>query len=378
MDRPLSILHVLWKGDIGGAERAVYMLIREQLHDPMLKPAILFAQSGGLYQESIQQIGCQVITLDIPRAYAIENLPKIVAAMKPFDIHHFHIAEPVLKLASLACVGVTRIYTHRGGLMDYPFKKRVRYRLVGILLRHFFHGFSGNTAHGACCGAKLYRRPPESFQVTYNGFDPDLLMPTRTPEEVRLDIGLEATQYVIGTTANLKPWKRIERLLEAVHALANPRLKLLIVGDGIDRPRLEAITQQFDIQSQVIFVGKQPCVADYLQVMDAFCLPSMGLESFGNAAVEAMAMQLPTIVFSDGGGLVEHIQPDQTGFMVNNQLELNSLINRLMENPELGRQIGIKARSVVLEKYAPSRSAAAYKELYQTAIAKRSERKWRN
>ena len=47
-------------------------------------------------------------------------------------------------------------------------------------------------------------------------------------------------------------------------------------------------------------------IADYVQVMDAFCLPSTGLESFGNAAVEAMALGVPTVVFADGGGLVEH------------------------------------------------------------------------
>ena len=67
-------------------------------------------------------------------------------------------------------------------------------------------------------------------------------------------------------------------------------------------------------------------MASYLQVMDVFCLPSTALESFGNAAVEAMAAGLPTVVFADGGGLVEHIDDGQTGFVVADQKELEDTL----------------------------------------------------
>jgi glycosyltransferase involved in cell wall biosynthesis len=62
---------------------------------------------------------------------------------------------------------------------------------------------------------------------------------------------------VIGTAANLKPWKRIERLLYALVSLADLNARLLIVGDGVDRGRLESITDQLGLRSQVIFAGRQ-------------------------------------------------------------------------------------------------------------------------
>lgn len=364
MTRPLQILHCLWHGEIGGAERAVCQLVREQLRDPELAPALLFAQAGGLNWKRALRLGCPVITLGLPHGHALRRLPTIVSAMRAFDVHHFHSAELLLMVASLLCPKARRVYTHRGGRFDYALKKRLLHETAGILLRFFFHRFSGNTSHGARCGARQFHLPQQWFQVTYNGVEFDLLNAQRSRESVRAELGLSHAQYVIGTAANLRPWKRIDRLLHAVAALADLNVFLLIVGDGVDRPRLEAITKELGISTRVIFAGRQSCMADYLQTMDAFCLPSSDSESFGNAAVEAMAMGLPTIVFADSGGLVEHIQPHRTGFIVAQQSELDEALRDLIMHRELGHRLGQHARAAVLERYAPTRSAAAFKTLY--------------
>jgi glycosyltransferase involved in cell wall biosynthesis len=86
--------------------------------------------------------------------------------------------------------------------------------------------------------------------------------------------------------------------------------------------------------------------------MDVFCLPSTGLESFGNAAVEAMAVGLPTVVFADGGGLVEHIDDGETGFVVSDQQELEDTLRRLLADVELRRRVGDRARGVVRRRYS--------------------------
>jgi hypothetical protein len=171
----------MWRGDVGGAERAVYQLVRDQMRDPAMVPAMLFAQRGGLYWEWAQKLGCTIITLDLPSGRALTSIPRIAAAMRPFDLHHFHSAELLLMLASLMCRKARRVYTHRGGLINYPLKKRAQYMLVGVMLRFFFHALSGNTRHGARCGAKLYRLPRSKFQVTYNGLEFDLLEPSAPP-----------------------------------------------------------------------------------------------------------------------------------------------------------------------------------------------------
>jgi glycosyltransferase involved in cell wall biosynthesis len=110
-------------------------------------------------------------------------------------------------------------------------------------------------------------------------------------------------------------------------------------------------------------------VGDYLQVMDAFCLPSTSLESFGNAAVEAMAVGVPTIVFEDGGGLVEHVEQGRTGFVVADEDELRTVLLRLIDDEALRRRVGSCASETVRHRYALSKATEGYDALYADALA---------
>jgi glycosyltransferase involved in cell wall biosynthesis len=293
-----------------------------------------------------------------------------VAALESFDVHHFHSAEPLVMLASLR-VNAARVYTHRGGTTDYGWGKRFRFAIVGRLLNRF-GAVSGNTAHAARCAEALFRLPRESVHVTYNGVEVELLAARQPSSVVRASLGLSEEDYVLGTAANLKPWKRIDRLIEAIGRIDDPRLRLLVVGDGIDRARLEAIAHQSSAGGRITFAGAQTEIGDFLGAMDAFALPSTALESFGNAAVEAMAVGLPTVVFADSGGMLEHVRDGETGFVVSNSDELAATLRRLLEAPELGGGVGERARAFIRERYTPSRSEAAYRELYQLALARQS------
>jgi L-malate glycosyltransferase len=204
--------------------------------------------------------------------------------------------------------------------------------------------------------------------VTYNGLDFSRLEPKRLAADVRAELGLDPEDFVLGTAANLRPWKRIERLLEVARELECPALRVLVLGDGPDMPRLQAIARDLDVQSRVVFAGMRTHVGDDLQVMDAFCLPSDELESFGNAAVEAMAVGVPTIVFSDSPGLTEHMFPGRTGFVVRDQMELRDQLRTLIENRELGRSIGAAGRAAVRERYSMDGAVREYKRLYRSLM----------
>jgi len=366
--KPLRVLHCLWQGETGGMERAVYQLVREQLRAGSIEPGVLFSKPGGLYWERIVDLGCPTMTLDLPHGHAFHRTGAIARVMSEYDIVHFHSAEPMLMLASLRHVSLRRVYTHRGGIVRYSPKKRLQYAATGILLKHRFHGLSGNTAHAARCAGELFRMDASRFCVTYNGIDFGLLDPVRDAREVRAELGLKAEHFVLGTAANLRPWKRIDRLLRSLVTLKRADLRLLIVGDGSDRPRLEALADSLGVRTQNVFAGRQPHVGDFLQIMDAFCLPSMGLESFGNAAVEAMGLGVPTIVFADGGGTTEHIEDGHTGFVVADEQELHAVLTRLLDGRmHLGRQIGERGREAVRSKYTPAEAAQRYERLYISA-----------
>lgn len=91
--------------------------------------------------------------------------------------------------------------------------------------------------------------------------------------------------------------------------------KLLLVGDGPERQNLEMLCRALGVCDDVRFLGKQEPVEELLAVSDLFILPSE-YESFGLAALEAMACQVP-VISSNTGGLPEIMQQGKTGFMSN-------------------------------------------------------------
>jgi N-acetyl-alpha-D-glucosaminyl L-malate synthase BshA len=88
--------------------------------------------------------------------------------------------------------------------------------------------------------------------------------------------------------------------------------KLLMVGDGPERPKAEDLTRQFGIEADVRFLGKQEQMEEILAVSDIFLLPSE-YESFGLAALEAMAAST-VVISSDAGGLSEVNIDGVTGY----------------------------------------------------------------
>ncbi len=360
---PRRVAHVLWYGEIGGTERSIYQLMREQMRDPELAPAVVFAQDSGPYVDMVKELGCPVVVLGLGSSHSPRALGRAARALQRFDVHHFHSAEPLLMTASMFCTNTSRYYTHRGGLTDYPTKQRFRYWVTGRLVRGF-DGLSANTAHGADCAAQLLVVDRDRFAVTYNGVDFSLLEPQTEREEVRRLVGVPEGSFVVGTLAHLRAWKRVDRLIDAVAAVADPSVRLLVVGDGPDLPRLKARAARAGLDGRAIFAGEQKHAADYLQLMDAFCLPSTGMESFGNAAVEAMATGVPSIVFGDGGGLLEHIVPGETGFVVGDDAELVRVVHRLIDEPDLRRRVGAAGREAVRTRYTLAQAARSYRDLY--------------
>jgi glycosyltransferase involved in cell wall biosynthesis len=369
-DQLLRVLHCLWSGAVGGLERVLYQLVREQRRDPVIEPAVLFAQDRGPYVDAVRSLGVPVIALDVSRGYSASALGLLASSMRPYHLHHFHAAEPLLMAASMRCRDAHRVFTQHAGLAQgYPLTKRVRLAMTGAMLRRRFDALSGCSRYATLCAAKLYGIDAGAFRVTQNGLEFDLLEPKRMPQEVREELGLETSDFVLGTTANLKRWKRIDRLLEAGAALRGTPLRVLIVGDGEDRPRLERLAAERKLGDRAVFAGMREDIGDYLQVMDALCLPSTGRETFGMAAVEAMALGIPTIVFADGGGMVDHIDPGETGFVVANQDELESTLRGLLAEPTLGKRIGERGRDAVRGRYTLAASAQAHKGLYAEALS---------
>ncbi len=140
--------------------------------------------------------------------------------------------------------------------------------------------------------------------------------------------------------------------------------KCYIIGDGSERPKLEKLTKDLNVSNNIIFTGKKRNIGDYLQILDVFVLPSNESESFGNSAVEAIGLGIPTIVMRDGGGLTEHIV-EGGGFIAESKLDLTNIILELSSSKVLRSQVGEKGKKYVREKYSITNMVKCYDNLYQ-------------
>jgi N-acetyl-alpha-D-glucosaminyl L-malate synthase BshA len=116
--------------------------------------------------------------------------------------------------------------------------------------------------------------------------------------------------------SNFRKVKRVQDVIK-VFAKVNRQVpsKLMMVGDGPERPGAEELARELGIDAEVRFVGKQEQMEDILAISDIFMLPSE-YESFGLAALEAMAAGA-IVISTNAGGLPEINIHSQTGFMAN-------------------------------------------------------------
>jgi len=175
----------------------------------------------------------------------------------------------------------------------------------------------------------------------------------------------------IGTVKTLAPKYGIEYLIRAFAIVGKKyeNVKLVIVGDGSLRGKLENLATELNCSEKIDFVGKVPNerVRKYLSAMDIFVTPSVS-ESFGVAVVEASACGLPVIV-SDIGGLSEVVLNKKTGLRVppKDPDAIAKAIIFLIENPQLREKWGNEGRRFVSEHYNWIENAAQMEKLYKKA-----------
>lgn len=358
----MKILHIIWTMRTGGAERALYQLITEQTKNN-IKSDILVINENGYYGELLKEKKYDNYFLNSSNKPSKAKKQEFLNILKNYDAVHFHSAE--YKYISLAAKlkGIKRYYTHRAGIHDFTLKQLIRYKITGYFLRNYFSGFSANTNHAKNAASQIYKIPDEKFIVTYNGIDFSLLEPKNNRENIKDKLGIR-NEIIIGTSANIRKWKRLEVLLELAKNLDKYDFKILMVGNGPEKHSLINLTKDYNLGNRIIFVEKTDIIADYLQAMDIFILPSNQSESFGNSAVEAMGFGIPTIVFHDGGGLTEHIIDKQTGYIVKNKEELLYITKELINSKTLREEIGAAGKAHVRSKYNLKQMVDSYNKLY--------------
>lgn len=121
-------------------------------------------------------------------------------------------------------------------------------------------------------------------------------------------------ERILVHTSNFRKVKRVEDVVRVFAEVSRAMpARLLLIGDGPERSNIEKIARELDICERVTFLGKQEAIEEILSVCDLFLLPSES-ESFGLAALEAMACEVP-VVSSNAGGIPEVNVHGVTGYL---------------------------------------------------------------
>ena len=152
----------------------------------------------------------------------------------------------------------------------------------------------------------------KEIEVVSNFFCPNHLN-VEADEEFRLKIAPDG-QPILTHISNFRPVKRVLDVVKVFNKVLETRdCRLLLVGDGPDRTAADKLCREFGIDHKVVFLGKVKNPIEPLMISDLFILPSEA-ESFGLAALEAMAAGLPVIA-TNTGGLPELVENGVSGFL---------------------------------------------------------------
>ena len=184
-------------------------------------------------------------------------------------------------------------------------------------------------------------------------FDPLKFLSTRT--QLRATLGYREDDTVIVFTGRVVAYRDLDSDLLAMKSLVreNRFFRLLVVGDGQDRDRLEAMCEQLGLQENVQFIGRVPFddVPKYLSVGDIFVSTPTN-EGIARSVLEAMSMQLP-VVATRVGGTPEVIENGINGILVDvkSPEQIADGVRYISQSAKKRTEMGQKAREVILDRH---------------------------
>lgn len=186
---------------------------------------------------------------------------------------------------------------------------------------------------------------------------------------VRECLKIGANEKVLIHISNFRPVKRIKDVMDIFRGInAEVPSHLLLVGDGPDIRIAYELVEQYGLRDRVHFMGKQTNVVSLLSCSDLFLLPSEK-ESFGLAALEAMACEVPVIA-SITGGIPEVVIDGETGYLspVGDTASMTKNAIRLLSSPDQLRAFAQKGRERALSAFNDALIVDQYVALYQSLL----------
>ena len=211
---------------------------------------------------------------------------------------------------------------------------------------------------------EVERIAPERLVLLPNGIR---ALPPGDGGAVRTEFGIGRDDPVIGTVCILREEKALDVLVRATALLVRdlPRLRVLIVGEGGERARVEALVRQLGLEEHVLLTGARTDVPDLLAAMDVAVLSS-DYEGIPLSLLEFMDAGKP-IVATHVGGVPEVIENRVHGVLVppRDEAALAAAVGRLLRDPDAARDMGARARERCRREFSLDRTVERLQELYE-------------
>lgn len=296
--------------------------------------------------------------------------------LRPAIVHtRNYAAVDCVAIAALAGVR-HRVHGEHGWDMHDVAGTNRRYRTLRRLFRPFVSRYVSVSRDldrwlGDWVGIPGHRRT-----VICNGVDTVRFTPPAGRAPLPVEGFASGGDVVIGTVGRQERVKDPVNLAKAfVHLVRGnddlgPRLRLVMLGDGAERPAVEAVLRDGGVTRQCWLPGPRDDVADLLKGLDVFVLPSRN-EGISNTILEAMATGLPVLATAVGGNL-ELVADDETGTLVPpaDFAALGAALERYARDAELRRSHGAAGRHHAENRFSLDAMVASYMALYDDLLGR--------
>lgn len=351
-----------------GAERWIIALVKHS--DPRQVEHIVGTVKDSVTTrtdlvQSAGKLGFKTSLFQARGAYDPLVIWRIVSVIREYsiDILHTHgYKSDILGFISAKISGIPIISTPHGWSKEKDIKLKMYERLSRFFLRYFDNVvplsrelYDGLIKDGV---------RKEKVRLIRNGFDVSELDDAIIKK--REKAGKQSPRYkTIGYIGQLITRKNVDILIKAINLIKDKHMcRLLIIGDGPERNKLEDLCSKLGIKDMVTFTGFRDDRLDLLLSLDIFVLPSK-LEGIPRSLMEAMAAEVP-VIGSDIPGTRDLIGANEYGLVVppDDSEKLAEKMAYMLRNYDMSKKLAKKAREMVISRHSAERMAEEYCSLY--------------
>jgi glycosyltransferase involved in cell wall biosynthesis len=282
------------------------------------------------------------------------------------DVVHGHFAVPTGpgSLPPAKVAGVPHVISIHGGDIYDPSKALSPHRIAPMraAVRWVLRGSAAVVAQST--NTRDNARRYYGFEGPIEVIPLGIRQPSVAPA-TRAELGLPKDAFLTITVGRLVRRKGLDVLLRSLARVDSETMRLLVVGDGPERPELERLAAELGLRDRVQFLGRveEERKWQLLQAADAYVSATMH-EGFGLVYLEALAAGIPVITF-DHGGQVDFLRDGETGYLVptGDLAALTAAITRLAADPARARSMGEANRRRAVN-HRIEECAARYEELF--------------